>query len=246
MTNPSIDKPDPSNLRPRDAATLIVVDNVASEPRILMGRRHPNQIFLPDKYVFPGGRSEMADRSIPSASELNERDIAKLLYDMKGNPSPQRVRALAMAALRETYEETGILIGTSETPPEDVALPPTADPIWQAFFAEGVQPSLSALTFLARAITPPGRPRRYDTRFFWVDAAAIAKQSHPKDDELRDLGWFTFDELRRLDMPNITRAVVEDLAEYLGGDNNARENWAAPYYYFKSGTFERILVRGSS
>ncbi|SDO65521.1 8-oxo-dGTP pyrophosphatase MutT, NUDIX family [Filomicrobium insigne] len=246
MTNPSINSPAPSSMRPRDAATLIVVDHTASQPRILMGRRHPNQIFLPDKYVFPGGRSEIADRAIPSASELHEREIAKLLYDMKGNPSPHRARALAMAALRETYEETGLLIGTNETSTEDIALPSTADPIWQAFFAEGVQPSLSALTFLARAITPPGRPRRYDTRFFWVDAARIAKQSSPKDDELRDLGWFTFDELRQLDIPNITRAVVEDLAEHLSENNDARANWAVPYYYFKSGTFERILVRGSS
>lgn len=232
-----------SNDRPRDAATLIIVDSTMGEPRVLMGRRHPNQIFLPDKFVFPGGRSEASDGGIPSASELSAKDVLKLLYRMKGNPSPRRARALALAALRETFEETGILIGHNHHSSHDTVLPASADPIWRDFFAQGVRPALAPLTFLARAITPPGRPRRYDTRFFWVDAALIAKRSAPKDEELRDLNWFTIDELRRLDIPNITRAVVEDLSEHLSSDAETRANWPVPFYYFRSGTFERVLVR---
>lgn len=227
--------------RPRDAATLIIIDRSTGTPRVLMGRRHPNQIFLPNKFVFPGGRSELSDHLVPSVCELGARDVDKLLLDMKGQPSRRRARALALAALRETYEETGLLIGAEAN---DLALPANVEPtIWHDFFAEGVRPALSPLTFLARAITPPGRPRRYDTRFFLIDAAHIAKRTEPRDDELSDVDWYPVDELRNLDMLNITRAIIEDLAEHLAADAEARAAWPAPFYYFKAGAFERVLLR---
>ena len=237
-------KPRGRSDRPRDAATLIIVDSSGGQPRILMGRRHPNQVFLPDKYVFPGGRSEFSDRSVPTVSELGEQHLTRLLFDMKGVPSRRRARAIALTAVRETYEETGILVGHDGAGGgEPLALPAKADPAWQAFFAHGVCPALAPMTFLARAITPPGRPRRYDTRFFWVEARHIAKRTPPKDDELRDIDWFTIDELRGLDIPNITRAVVEDLAEHLSAAPEARKHWPVPFYFFTSGAFERQLVR---
>jgi 8-oxo-dGTP pyrophosphatase MutT (NUDIX family) len=240
--------PDPTSAdteTPRDAATLIIVDRTAGEARVLMGRRHPKQIFLPDKFVFPGGRSESFDEIVPSVSDLRDSDIAKLLYDMKGPASAGRARALALAALRETYEETGILVGENhvEANSGDLPLPANIAPAWRDFFSKGVRPALAPLTFLARAITPPGRPRRYDTRFFWVDASRIALRAAPKDDELRDLDWFTIDEIRRLDIPNITRAVVEDLSEHLSAGPDTRARWPVPFYFFASGTFERMLVR---
>ena len=233
--------------RPRDAATLIIVDQ-SGPPRILMGRRRPQQIFLPNKFVFPGGRADKIDRSVPAADELHDDDLAKLLLDMKGNPSPARARGLALAALRETYEEAGLLIGREAAE----AAQGTSDRIsasdlgaWEGFFGEAIAPSLSPLTFLARAITPPGRPRRYDTRFFIVNATHIAKTVQPPDDELRDLDWFTIEEARRLDLPNITRAIVEDLNEFmkLGSIGRSAPDWGVPFYFFKSGSFERLLLK---
>ncbi|KUO61248.1 MAG: hypothetical protein APF80_15565 [Alphaproteobacteria bacterium BRH_c36] len=235
-------KHEAKNSKPRDAATLIVIDRNET-PRILMGRRRPSQIFLPDKFVFPGGRADRADRFVPAADELGDRCQAKLLIDMKGGASTLRARGLALAALRETYEEAGLLIGQPGAPPNAEA-GVTGDPgTWTRFFAEDVMPALTPLTFLARAITPPGRTRRYDTRFFLVDAGHIAKTVPPPDDELRDLGWFTIEELRSLDVPNITRAVVEDLNEYLAAEAAGQGDWAVPFYYFRGGVFERVLLR---
>lgn len=233
--------------RPRDAATLIIVDQ-SGPPRILMGRRRPQQIFLPNKFVFPGGRADKVDRSVPAADELQDGELAKLLLDMKGSPSMARARGLALAALRETYEEAGLLIGREAA---DQAGPKLGNGAsedlghWQGFFGEAVAPSLSPLTFLARAITPPGRPRRYDTRFFIVSASHIAKTVEPPDDELRDLDWFTIEETRQLDLPNITRAIVEDLNEFLQSSTsgNAATDWAVPFYFFRSGSFERVLLK---
>lgn len=225
-------------MRPRDAATLIVMDASDGEPRFLMGRRRPDQVFMPDKYVFPGGRVDAKDKAIASADELRDTERVKLILEMKGSGTPEiRARALALAAIRETFEETGILIG--KPAPTDTA---PNEPSWAKFFAEGIAPSLGPLTFVARAITPPRRPRRYDTRFFLVDAREIAKTVDSTDHELRDLGWFTLDELRDLDIPNITRAITEDLAERLELGLPGPPEAPVPFYFFKRGAFERVLL----
>src|SRR5690606_33100114 len=77
-------------LRPRDASTLVIVDQVMGVPRVLMGRRHLDQVFMPGKYVFPGGRVDAEDRTVESADALEPIEAAKLLLDMKGNPSQAR------------------------------------------------------------------------------------------------------------------------------------------------------------
>src|SRR5436189_1050761 len=142
-------------LRPRDAATLIIVDGASGEPRVLLGRRRLDMAFMPGRYVFPGGRVDPADKHVAVEHDLEAGEIGKLMVAMKGTPSAARARALALAAVRETFEEAGLLIGT---PAQAATLPKV--PGWQDFFAHGFQPKLTGLTFFARAITPPGRPRR--------------------------------------------------------------------------------------
>ncbi len=102
-------------LRPRDAATLIIVDTSSGEPKVLLGRRRMDMVFMPGRYVFPGGRVDPADKLIAVHDDLSEDDRAKLLVGMKGTPSLTRVRALALAAIRETFEEAGLLIGRATT-----------------------------------------------------------------------------------------------------------------------------------
>lgn len=231
-------------LKPRDAATLVLVDHAHGEPRILMGRRRADQVFLPNKFVFPGGRVDPADRTIDALDDLPATDHARLLYDMKGRPSAARARALALAAIRETYEEAGLVIGAAALARTDRkrwsgGKDDAAATSWQRFLATGFAPRLSTLTFFARAITPPARPRRYDTRFFMADASTIACRKAAVDEELGEVGWFTLDEIRNLDLPNITRAVVEDLASLLATPQHGAP---VPYYRFQRGTFRRDLI----
>lgn len=223
-------------LRPRDAATLIIVDSTSGEQRVLMGKRRMDQVFIPGKYVFPGGGVDQHDRLIASADELRPVEVAKLLLDMKGTPSQARARALALAAIRETFEEAGLLIGA----PAAGSLA-TTDKAWSAFIAQGFWPKLSALTFVARAITPPGRPRRYDTRFFCVPAEAIAHQVATRDGELSGLRWLTIAETRALDLPTITRLILDDLAESLK-TGRPPAGTPVPYYYHKNGSRRRDLL----
>jgi 8-oxo-dGTP pyrophosphatase MutT (NUDIX family) len=228
-------------MKPRDSSTLIIVDTTSGEPRILMGKRRMDQVFMPGKYVFPGGRVDAGDRNIETADELNEACAAKLLIDMRDTPSAGRARAIALAAIRETFEETGILVGAPGTPSR-----PVEAEAWKGFYAHGYMPQLSRITYFARAITPPGRPRRYDSRFFYADVSAVGLRTEVVDGELSSLDWFNFDEMRALDLPAITRVVLEDLIDRLAFDADgptASAAAAVPFYRHRNGASRRELLR---
>ncbi len=224
-------------IKPRDAATLIILDRTQGEPRMLMGRRRMDVVFMAGKYVFPGGRVDKTDKIGPVGSELRSGEIAKLLVEMKGVPSPARARAIALAAVRETFEEAGIVIGSALG--DRKAKAPAG---WDAFYGTGFAPALDALTFFARAITPPGRPRRFDTRFFCADAACIVERLAINDGELSGLDWITLEEARALDLPNITRVVLEDLHEGLASGSIGDGRAPVPFYHFKNGSFHRDVI----
>lgn len=227
----------PAALKPRDAATLIIIDRTGVEPRVLMGKRRMDQVFMPGKFVFPGGRVDKEDRVVAAADELRAGETAKLLLDMKGAPSAARARSLALAAVRETFEEAGVIVGSEGTTSAD-----GLGESWSGFIAQGLLPKLSALTFFARAITPPGRPRRFDTRFFCVDHLCIARTVPPPHDELSGVNWFTMAQARELDLPPITRVVLEDLLDRIKAGRIDDAGLAVPYYHFKNGSFRRELL----
>lgn len=224
-------------LRPRDAATLIIVDGSSGEPRVLLGRRRLDMVFMPGRYVFPGGRVDPADKQIAVEEDLKARDLERLMVAMKGTRSVARARALALAAVRETFEEAGLLIGT----PLGAGVAPKTPP-WQDFFATGYRPALAPLTFFARAITPPGRPRRFDTRFFCVQADAIVHKVKIADGELLDLEWHSIAQARSLELPNITRVVLEDLGERVAAGALQTGDVPVPFYHRRNGAFRRDLI----
>ena len=187
--------------RPKDAATLILTRTRSGQAEVLMGRRASGHVFMASKWVFPGGRVERTDASAASASELPPVDAARLAREV----TPRRARALALAAVRETFEETGLLLA-KPAPPASVAGP------WREFRASAALPDLAALSYIARAITPPGRSRRFDARFFMADAAALL---HPEptagSGELDEIAWIRLAEAETLDLPAITRFVIGEV-----------------------------------
>ncbi len=227
----------PWHRRPRDAATLVIVDRTPPAPRVLMGRRRPEQVFLPNTFVFPGGRVEPADRLVARSHALATNEVEKLKLEMRGRRSDARASALALAAVRETYEETGFVVGIAHT-----GDPASGASAWDAFHAEGFQPRLERLSFFARAITPPGRPRRYDTRFFIVDAREIAHRVERTDGELLDIDWYTLDRARNLKLPSITKLVIEDVAQFLDRQADMQGSLPVPFYYHRHGRQQRALL----
>lgn len=224
-----------ANLVPRDAATLILIDRSGPEPKVLMGRRHADHRFMPGKFVFPGGRVEPADRRMSAAGALEAKVEARLLARMR-RPAPGRARALALAAIRETFEETGLMLGTKEHGAPERAPPGP----WARFAAEGVFPQLESLHFVARAITPPHRPRRFDTRFFAADAGAIAHEVAGvvgPGAELVELVWTPIAQAKRLDVPTITAVILDELAARLAAGMG--RHLPTPFYYEKNARFRR-------
>src|SRR4029453_7005207 len=97
-------------VRPKDAATLILVDRAGRVPKVLLGKRHHGHKFMPGKFVFPGGRANPAARRPPAARPLDPSPEAHLKKRLQ-RPSAEKSRAFALAAIRETFEETGLLLG---------------------------------------------------------------------------------------------------------------------------------------
>lgn len=219
-------------VRPRDAATLILVNREAKGgPTVLMGQRSKGHVFMPNKVVFPGGRLDRGDFAPKPATPLNDKVLNRLVQDPRGARaiSPAKAQALAMAALRETFEETGLVLGTRE-----VGMPRTRSKSWVPYRDTGIAPKLDTLDFVARAITPPYRNRRFDARFFMADASLIAADKHDEfagTGELLELHWVPLREATKLDLPNITRMVIDIVNSHVEG----RAEEGVPFVHFHRG-----------
>ena len=192
--------------RPKDAATLILVRRDGPKPRVLMGKRSGKHAFMPDKYVFPGGRVDPEDGRAVSWCELRPDVEEKLRVQARRSP-----RAFALTAIRETFEETGLLVA------RPAEMPDSAPKGWARFHELDAAPHLSPLTLIGRAITPPYRPRRFDARFFMADAEQALIDDRPPVDgaELSDLQWVTLSDALDLDLPSVTRFMLGEIGERL-------------------------------
>jgi 8-oxo-dGTP pyrophosphatase MutT (NUDIX family) len=173
-----------------------------------MGRRAGGHIFMPDKYVFPGGKVDRCDRFVPTADALDPSHHDALLAHNKA----RHPRAFGLAAIRETWEETGLIIGKKT----DFSWS-SKDEGWAHYAAQGAIPLLEPLHFIGRAITPPMRTRRFDARFFMADADAALLDDRPPIDgaEMEDLRWFRYEEALDLDLPSVTRFILGEVAARL-------------------------------
>ncbi len=188
----------------RDAATVILLREHKGRDQVLMGQRGSGAVFMPNKYVFPGGAVDAADYTIEPARPLAPPEAVKLA---KQAPEGAGVAA-AMAAVRELWEETGLMLGIKGQGPEA----PPAD--WRGFFERGLRPRADVFRFVFRAVTPPGRPRRFDARFFMADVGAVhgsAEDFSGASDELSHLHWIDLDEAKSLDLPFITEVVLSEV-----------------------------------
>ena len=224
-------------VRPKDAATLILVDRSGRVPKVLLGKRHHGHKFMPGKFVFPGGRVDPVDRRMPFARPLDPAAEAHLMKRLN-RANAAKARAFALAAIRETFEETGLLLGVHHATAVEAPRGP-----WRAFAEAGILPDLGALHFIGRAITPPGRPRRFDARFFTMDASAIAHRVEGvigPDAELVELVWMTLAEAKKLDMPAVTGVMLEELDTRIA--DGFGHDLPVPLYSMPRGRFRRELL----
>ncbi len=209
----------------RDAATIILVREDRDGPRILMGQRGTRAVFMPSKFVFPGGALDPEDRALAETLPVAPETERLLAVETP----PGQARALAVAAIRELWEETGLALGTPD--PAAAALAPRAPVTLRPMLEAGIRPDASSLRFVFRAVTPPGRPRRFDARFFLARAAALC--SDPADfsracGELGCLQWVDLAAARALPLARITGIALSEIEAILAGRGAPRP---VPFYH---------------
>ncbi len=184
-------QPQQRAVRPRHAASLIVYRGIGDDLSMLMGMRGAKHRFMPNRLVFPGGAVDRADLDTPSASGLSPQ-TERLL---RKNANARLAHGLGIAAARELHEETGLSLGAP--------------------------PQLDVLHLLARAVTPPPGPIRFNARFFAVDARHVTG-TLAGDGELEGLRFYAMHEALSLDLAMPTRRVLERLRLWLAMDEEER------------------------
>jgi 8-oxo-dGTP pyrophosphatase MutT (NUDIX family) len=193
---------------------------------------------MPGKFVFPGGRVDKADNRVSVAAPMPKALEENLL---KGSPkiTASRARSLAIAAIREACEETGLCLGRSSN-----AARPRLDGPWIPFAEAGLLPDPSGLFLIARAITPPGRVRRFDTRFFTADASAISHRVEGvihADAELVELVWVEIGSKPLADLHPMTKNVLNELEKRLA-TGPLRHDAPVPFFHFYGGRMHRDVL----
>jgi 8-oxo-dGTP pyrophosphatase MutT (NUDIX family) len=180
-------------VRPRDAASLVLWRKSNGRFEVLMGRRPAKDRFMPDVFVFPGGRVDPEDSESEVLMPLRPLEVERLA----GSAGSGDSKRLAVAAIRETYEETGLMIGEGA--------------------AGLIRPNLHCLEYLARAITPVESPIRYNARFFMAEAAH-ANGVVRSNGELLDLDWFSLEQAQALPAVSVTHFVLEEARRRVEGE----------------------------
>lgn len=192
-------------VRPRNAATLIIIRRDRAKPQVLMGKRNSGHDFMPNLWVFPGGRIDRSDFHAPYATDLSPATAGKFAAHIP----LARGRALGLAAIRETFEEAGLLLAKPIAPRNTVGP-------WRDFVAQGVAPDLDALQIIARAVTPPMLAKRFDTWFLMADAERLVSlERQPDCGELEEIAWVDFDEALALQLPMVTRTMIGEAVKRL-------------------------------
>jgi 8-oxo-dGTP pyrophosphatase MutT (NUDIX family) len=190
--------------RPRDAASVVVLRGHRDNPEVLLGRRRLDARFMPGVYVFPGGRVDPSDAAQGAGLPLRHDVLAK----MSRHCPPRRARALVWAAIRETWEETGLLIGEPGEIDDD-----STSPLHAAYAAAKLRPASGQLDYILRAITPARSPIRFNTRFFLADGEVTSgKLEHTT--ELEDIGWRSAAEaLKEYELMTVTRLALNEAVD---------------------------------
>jgi 8-oxo-dGTP pyrophosphatase MutT (NUDIX family) len=158
---------------------------------VLLVRRPIASRFAADAWVFPGGAVDPEDRDPALGEHLPEGDLREWTRRLALDESAEALGYLT-AAVRETWEETGILIARTHAP--EAARAARTELLAGAPFAElldrhRLRLAFDRLAYIAHWITPTSEPRRYDARFF---LAAVGEEAVCElvGEELVESRWF--------------------------------------------------------
>ena len=196
-------------VRPRTASTIVLTHGPKDNPKILMGHRSSRHDFMPSVYVFPGGRVDRADSYADYTGDLSPRSERIL----EAAFTPRKARAVVLASVRETYEETSLFLGTPSKTSRNIN-----NTSYDAFRQAGLKPDLTGIEVFGRAVTPPHRHKRFDAWFFIKNIDTPQLPEIKDSAELENVGWFTFAEIETLKLQRATEMMLIVLKKYLAAD----------------------------
>ena len=214
------------NFEVKNAATIIVLRGSNENSKVLMGQRGEGASFMPNKFVFPGGAVDKGDSGIIPDDKINK----EMLLNLKMKSESGIESAIVAAGIRELWEETGLILGSFSK-----HTPTTQHKSWEEFFKNGYQPNAKNMDLIFRAITPPGRTRRFDARFFLVNSENIhgdLDDFSNASGELSHLQWIGLTAAESLDLPIITQIVLKEVYSIMNGSSQS----GYPFYYHDGGT----------
>ena len=220
-------------VRPQDAATVIIWRRNNNHAEVLMGERSREHKFLPQRYVFPGGRVDNNDSRVRTATELSVPVTAQLGRTTRRG----RAKSIAIAAIRETFEETGLIIGGEDPSPHRPS--PKG---WEKFFSAGYAPALDRLEYIARAVTPVFRPIRFDARFFMIHADYVVGDLKSSG-ELENLEWIPFHETQRFELAIVTRNVLSYAEGIIKAPKLQSPRRKIPYFKHLNGCHHQKIMQ---
>ena len=193
--------------KPRNAASLVLLKEDNEDIKVLLGKRSSKAKFMPGAWVFPGGVIDKKDFKQNITSSLDSKIIKKLAVANNFNLA----NALAVTAIRETAEETGLLLGkfNKNVPNKNLDLQNGID----LLSSHNLVPDLSKISYLGRAITPTFSPIRFHARFFVADARYL-KGKIKTTDELVEIDWISVQQARELPMADVTEFMIQELLSF--------------------------------
>ena len=197
--------------RPRDASSLVLLKNSGKIVKVLLGKRSDKTRFMPGAWVFPGGVVDKTDHTISINTSLNKNIIKRLAV----SNNARTAKALAVASIRETVEETGLILGKKCENNTKVDYEEDNNGI-SIMSKLGLEPDLSKLFYLGRAITPTFSPIRFHARFFVADAKHLTGKIQTTN-ELVEIEWVSLEKATKLPMADVTEFMINELLTF-GGD----------------------------
>lgn len=220
----------------RDAATVMLVRDGAAGLEVFMLRRNLQSDFVGGAYVFPGGGVDAQDRHDDLTAVCTGRTDADASAQLGIGSGGL---AFWVAAIRESFEEAGLLLAVDERgetvrfeEPEVVArfdrhradVDDSSRRLVEIVVEEGLQLDVGAMHYFSHWITPEGAPRRYDTRFFVARAPEAQTPAHDDREVIANLWVRPADALARhrageLDMIFPTIRTLEAIGRFDAADD---------------------------
>ncbi len=196
-------------ITPLDASTVVLMRGSANGNKsgfeVLLVRRSSKSAFVPSAYVFPGGKVEPDDCLPEMANYCRKNDLIKSISFLDGAPSAQDALGILIAAIRETFEESGILLARAVKNGNPASVDENLERQLLSHRAnlnsgnlkfldllkkENLILAIDRLHYFSRWITPELSPLRYDARFFIAEVPEGQKAFHDGDEVTKHI-WIT-------------------------------------------------------